>query len=94
MARRCFIYILASPSRTLYVGVTNDLLRRVQEHRESRPAAFTTKYNITRLVYFEEYDGPLDAIAREKEVKRWRREKKIKLIESMNPKWTDLAEQL
>ncbi|MFZ1888422.1 MAG: GIY-YIG nuclease family protein [Candidatus Binataceae bacterium] len=94
MSRHCFVYILASASRTLYVGITNDLARRAQEHRDGRPTAFTAKYNIGRLVYFEEYDGPLAAIAREKEVKRWRRTKKIKLIESMNPKWTDLAEQL
>jgi putative endonuclease len=94
MSRRCFVYILASASRTLYVGITNDLARRVQEHREGRPTAFTSKYNIGRLVYFEEYDGPIAAIAREKEVKRWRREKKIKLIESVNPNWTDLTEEL
>ena len=94
MSRRCFVYILASPSRTLYVGITNDLALRMQEHRDGRPGAFTAKYHIGRLVYFEEHDGPIAASAREKEVKRWRRTKKIKLIESMNPKWTDLAEQL
>ncbi|MHB8383851.1 MAG: GIY-YIG nuclease family protein [Candidatus Binataceae bacterium] len=70
------------------------LARRVQEHRDGSPSAFTSKYNVGRLVYFEEHDGPIAAIAREKEVKRWRREKKIRLIESMNPKWTDLAEQI
>ncbi|MGH7779453.1 MAG: GIY-YIG nuclease family protein [Candidatus Binataceae bacterium] len=94
MSHRCFMYILASASRTLYVGITNDLARRVHEHRDGRPGAFTSKYNIGRLVYFEEYDGPLAAIAREKEVKRWRREKKLRLVESMNPKWIDLTEQI
>jgi putative endonuclease len=93
MPRRCFVYILASPSRTLYVGITNDLTRRVQEHREGRSLSFTTRYNISRLVYFEEFDGPIAAIAREKEVKRWRREKKIALVESMNPQWNDLADE-
>jgi len=88
--RRFFIYILASSSRTLYVGVTNDLERRLREHRELL-VGFTARYNVTLLMYWEEFADPRDAIAREKEIKAWRREKKVRLIESANPQWTDLA---
>lgn len=87
------VYILASPSRVLYIGMTNDLGRRVGEHKEKVIPGFTQRYNITRLVYLEEFNGPLAAIAREKQLKRWSRAKKIALIESMNPEWNDLAEE-
>jgi putative endonuclease len=90
--RRLYVYIMASPSRTLYVGVTNDLTRRVLEHRSRRAGAFCTRYNISRLVFAEEADSPSTAIEREKEIKGWRRARKIELIEAFNPGWEDLSE--
>ena len=89
--RQLHVYILASRSRVLYVGVTNDLQRRLREHRTSR-VGFTAAYHVHRLVYFETIGPPLVAIAREKEVKGWTREKKLRLIESVNPDLRDLAE--
>jgi putative endonuclease len=87
-----YVYILASHARTLYIGVTNDLERRAFEHKHSTdPKAFTARYKITRLVYFEESPEVVPAIEREKEIKAWRRAKKVALIESMNPYWNDLA---
>jgi putative endonuclease len=88
------VYILASLSRRLYIGVTNDLGRRILEHRERRADAFTTRYRITRLVYFEQTSDVIAAIAREKELKSWRRDRKMALIESVNAGWHDLAEHL
>ena len=86
-----FVYILASRKYgTLYVGVTNDLVRRVYEHKEKVSGSFTAKYNVDRLVWFECYDDPVSAISREKEIKKWRRDWKIRLIERDNPDWTDL----
>ena len=87
------VYIVASPSRVIYVGVTNDLERRLREHREKATAGFTARYNVTRLVYFEQYDRAADAIAREKQLKGWTRAKKIALIERMNPTWDDLSSE-
>lgn len=84
-----YVYIVASLSRTIYVGVTNDLGRRVQEHRR-RDVGFTSRYNVSRLVHFEVFFTPLEAIGREKEIKGWRRQKKIRLIERHNPDWNDL----
>jgi putative endonuclease len=75
---------------TLYVGVTNDLIRRAYEHRTDAVEGFTSRYRIHLLVWFECYDDPLTAIAREKEIKKWRREWKINLIEKTNPEWADL----
>ena len=86
------VYILASKSRVLYVGVTNNLLQRVFQHKTKQNIGFSSKYNVTRLVYFEETTDILSAIAREKEIKKWRREKKIALIEGFNPGWDDLSE--
>ena len=77
----------------LYAGITNDLVRRAWEHKNKVNEGFTSRYNLTRLVYFETFFYPDAAIAREKEIKGWRRSKKIKLIESMNPHWDDLAER-
>jgi len=94
MSRICHVYILASRSRNLYAGVTSKLLRRMIEHREGLVPGFTTQYKIFRLVHFEEFGDIRDAIAREKEIKGWRREKKIWLIERDNPTWEDLAERL
>ena len=90
--RSYYVYILASRSKRLYVGMTNDLERRLWEHRSGEPGSFTHRYNIERLVYLEEFDDPSEATDREKQVKKWRREKKIWLIESMNPEWNDLSE--
>jgi putative endonuclease len=88
---RYFVYILASKSRRLYIGVTNDLLRRVFEHQKHLVLGFTAQYRIHRLVYFEETDYVHAALAREKEIKGWRREKKVVLIEGSNPTWEDLS---
>jgi len=85
------VYILASRSRNLYTGVTNNLHRRIVEHREELVRGFTSKYKIFRLVHFEVFTDIRHAIAREKEIKGWRREKKIWLIQKSNPLWQDLA---
>ena len=82
---------MTNKSRTLYTGVTNDLERRVYEHKQKLVPGFTAKYNITRLVYFEVAQDVRAAIAREKQIKGWLRRRKIALIESMNPKWADLS---
>jgi putative endonuclease len=93
MSRTYWVYILASRSRNLYTGVTNDLQRRMIEHRHGLVPGFTARYNIFRLVHAGQFADIRDAIAREKEIKGWRREKKIRLIERDNPTWEDLAEQ-
>jgi putative endonuclease len=85
------VYILASKSRTLYIGVTNDLTRRLYEHKHKLVQGFTSKYNIHRLVYFEQTEDVNAAIEREKVLKGWLRSRKIELIESMNPTWEDLS---
>jgi putative endonuclease len=90
-----FVYILASKRNgTLYIGVTNDLARRMSEHKEKLVAGFTRKYNVDQLVYFEAFDSILEARAREHSLKRWRRAWKIKLIEDLNPDWNDLTSRL
>ena len=86
-----YVYIMTNKSRTLYTGVTNDLERRVYEHKQKLVPGFTAKYNITRLVYFEVTQDIQAAIAREKQIKGWLRSKKIALIESVNPEWKDLS---
>ena len=83
---------MSSRTGTLYAGMTNDLKRRVYQHKERLIEGFTKRYNVTRLVYFEEFGDVHEAIAREKEIKGWLRRKKIALIESLNPKWRDLSE--
>ena len=89
--RQFFGYILASRKHgTLYIGVTNDLVRRVREHRDGLLAGFTRKYGVKHLVYYEAYQDVCDAIYREKSLKEWRRDWKIALIEQFNPEWTDL----
>ncbi|WP_296595060.1 GIY-YIG nuclease family protein [Phenylobacterium sp.] len=75
---------------TLYVGVTSDLLGRISQHREEIYPGFTSRYGVKRLVWFETYDGIVDAIQREKSLKKWKRQWKIELIESSNPDWDDL----
>ena len=87
-----YVYILTNRSRTLYTGVTNNLERRVYEHKRTVSDGFTKKYNITRLVYFETTDDVRSAIEREKQIKGWLRSRKMALVESMNPEWSDLAE--
>ena len=91
--RRFFVYIMTNGPRShvLYTGITGTLMRRVFEHKHKVRAGFTSRYNLTRLVYYETFVYPDVAIAREKEIKGWRRSKKIGLIESMNPHWHDLA---
>ena len=89
------VYILASQRNgTLYIGMTNDLHRRVIEHKTGKYHGFTFKYDVTMLVYHEEYSDPRDAIAREKQLKWWRRKWKLELIESVNPLWKDLFDEL
>jgi len=78
----------------LYIGVTSNLIRRVYEHRTKAAPGFTKKYDVTRLVYFEIFDDAMSAIEREKELKKWRRDWKIRLIEEANPDWADLYEGL
>ncbi len=90
-----YVYILASRrDGATYVGMTNDLVRRVFEHRQKAVPGFTSKYNIARLVWFEIYEGPISAISREKELKKWKRSWKIQLIEAQNPQWGDLYESI
>jgi putative endonuclease len=90
----CFVYIIASRSHNLYTGVTNDLERRLREHREGLVRGFAKRYRIHRLVYYEGFGDIRAAIAREKQIKGWDRKKRIALIEADNPTWTDLAEGL
>ena len=85
-----YVYILFNQSRTLYIGVTNDLIRRMYEHRQKLVRGFTAKYNITQLAYYEGYPNAMSAIEREKQLKGWKRERKIALIEAENPRWKDL----
>ena len=93
--RRFFVYIMTNGPRShvLYTGVTGNLPHRVFQHKNKLVNGFTSRYNLTRLVYYEEFVYPDAAIAREKEIKGWRRGKKIQLIEAMNPHWRDLAEK-
>src|SRR5512136_2904663 len=86
-----YVYIMTSPSGTLYTGMTNDLKRRVYQHKHKLIEGFTAKYNVTRLAYYEETQDVQTAIAREKEIKSWRRSKKLDLIKSLNPTWQDLS---
>ena len=88
---RFAVYILASRTRTLYIGITNDLARRIAEHKAGAGSRFTRKYGIDRLVYVEWTTDPLEAIAWEKRLKGWRRDRKIALVEGSNPEWKDLA---
>jgi putative endonuclease len=86
-----YVYILSNKSKTIYTGVTNDLRRRLYEHKNKTVKGFTSKYNINKLVYYEESGDIKAAIAREKQLKGWLRIKKIQLIESQNPNWEDLT---
>ena len=93
MARSFFVYVLASDTRELYVGVTNDLTRRVLEHRAGvDPSSYSARHRTSRLVYYEVTSDVVSAIAREKRLKRLSRMRKLQLIERMNPEWLELAE--
>ncbi len=91
MQRAYWVYILSSVSRVLYIGITNDLPRRVAEHQAGRGGTFTSRYSVRKLVYLEEHRDVRTAIAREKTLKGWRRERKVALIEQANPEWRDLT---
>jgi putative endonuclease len=91
VTRQYYVYILTNQSRTLYTGVTNNLERRIYEHKHKLVPGFTAKYNITRLVYFEVTQDVLSALSREKQIKGWLRSKKTALIESINPEWKELG---
>ena len=95
MDRQYFVYIMTNKhNNVLYTGITNDLKRRVYEHKEKLVGGFTKKYNITKLIYYEVFDDPENAILREKQIKAGSRQKKIDLINCMNRKWLNLYEQL
>ena len=89
-----YVYLMTNWNhRVMYVGVTNDIMRRLDEHKNKLIKGFTKKYNINKLVYFEETANGHSAIAREKEIKKWRRQKKNALVQSVNPEWRDLSEE-
>jgi putative endonuclease len=92
VAKSYCVYILTNRTGTLYIGVTDDLARRLCQHRSGEFPGFTAKYKLDRLVYYESFDWIEEAIAREKQIKRSRREKKVNLVETMNPEWRDLGE--
>ena len=87
-----YTYIMASKSGTLYIGMTNDIKTRVYQHKNHLAPGFTDKYNVNKLLYVETVSDPISAIKREKQLKKWRREKKVALIDSQNPDWKDLSE--
>jgi len=89
-----YVYIIASPSGTLYIGVTNNLFRRVEEHKKGKIEGFSKKYSCNKLVYYEYYEYVYDALEREKQLKRWNRNKKENLIKAFNPHWDDLFKNL
>lgn len=90
MGKQYYIYILRNHSGTFYIGVTNNLVRRLKEHKRKSSVSFTYRYRINMLIYYEVYDNPRDAIAREKQLKNWSRKKKIILITKMNPKFEEI----
>jgi putative endonuclease len=94
VAGNYYVYIVASLSRTIYVGITNELAKRVYQHKHKLLGGFTARYNVDRLVYFEHTTNANAAIARESEMKKWSRAKKVALIEATNPEWRDLAEEM
>ena len=93
--KQYFVYVLANRKHgTLYIGVTNDLIRRSYQHKLKAVQGFTKRYDVHKVMYFEVFDDPLSAITREKQLKKWNREWKIQLIEKENPGWVDLADTL
>ncbi len=94
MERVFHVYFMTGSSGVIYLGVTSHLTRRVFQHKQKLLPGFTKKYNLTKLVWFEPHSTARSAIAREKEIKKWRRSKKVALIESLNPHWNDLSPSL
>jgi putative endonuclease len=94
LTRHYYVYIMASHSRVIYIGMTNNLRRRVDQHQQKMVEGFTQQYNCTMLVHYEDTEDVHVALAREKQLKSWRREKKVALIEAMNPTWRDLSREL
>ena len=95
MSKQYYVYILASKRNgTLYIGMTSNLIKRVWQHKNKFIPGFTEKYNVIDLVYYEIHEDPINAIIREKQIKKWNRAWKISLIESDNPEWSDLSEAL
>jgi putative endonuclease len=92
--RTFHVYILAGKSGVLDTGMTSNLSRRVWEHKQRKPPSFTQKYNVTKLVWFESHSAAISAIAREKQIKAWRRSKRVDLIQAKNPAWLDLSKKL
>ncbi len=93
--RRYYVYIISNRYRTVfYTGMTNDLERRIWEHKSGEGSTFTSRYRVTDLLYYEEYSQVKEAISREKQLKRWGRQKKLDLIKTLNPEMVDLADQL
>ena len=94
MDKRYYVYILASKRNgTLYTGMTSDIRQRMQQHKGKVFEGFTSKYGVDKLVWYEVYDNPRDAIIREKQIKKWRRAWKLNIIEELNPDWKDLSEE-
>ena len=91
--KQYYVYVMTNKSRTLYTGVTDNLERRVYEHKNKLIEGFTKRYNITKLVYYEETNDVQSAIMREKQIKGWLRRKKVALIEAINPGWADLSDE-
>ena len=90
-----FVYIITNKNqRVLYIGITNTLEKRLWQHRHKEAKGFSTRYHLSHLLYYEPFSNPRSAIEREKQLKGWRRKKKVKLIETMNPRWPDLSEAL
>ena len=89
-----YVYIMASKSRVLYIGVTGDIARRVWQHKQKKPPGFTSRYNVTQLVHCECFENVWDALRREKQLKGWLRSRKIALIEENNPNWMDLSDNI
>lgn len=89
--RRAYVYIMSSHRRTLYIGMTTNLEGRIYDHQQERSRGFTARHHLHDLVYVEEYDDIREAVAREHQLKSWRRSKKLSLIEQQNPEWRDLA---
>ncbi len=93
--RKFYVYIITNKiNGTIYTGITGDLCERIEQHKKKEIKSFTQKYNLTRLVYYEEYENPKDAIYREKQLKRWKRQWKLNLIEKDNQDWKDLYFQI
>ena len=90
LEKQYYVYILTNKSNTLYTGITNDLYRRLYEHKNKLTPGFTKKYNIDKLIYYEVFDDPESAIQREKEIKSWTRKKKLELIKKINPNFEEL----